>query len=75
MLEIFRSRNVAVYGILMSSDVAIGLFSMGWSSVDFVTAMQYAEDQHWLKNEGGTIRLLSAGFIEINHVERYESVP
>ena len=72
MLEIFRSRNVAVYEILMSSDVFIGLFSMGWHSADFVTALQYAEDQHWLKNEGGAIRLLSAGFIEIDNGGRYE---
>src|SRR5580704_8220618 len=73
MLEIFRSRNVAVYEILMSSDVVVGLFSMGWRSAEFVTAMQYAEDQHWLKNEGGMIRLLSAGFIEITQGGRYES--
>ena len=37
----------------MSSDVVIGLFSKGWRSADFVTALQYAEDQHWLKKEGG----------------------
>jgi hypothetical protein len=73
MLEIFRARNVAPGRVLMASDVSIGLFSKGWSGADYGAAMQYAEDQNWLKDEGGVVRLLQTGFAAIKSGKRLQT--
>lgn len=62
ILEIFRSRNVGSGECLMASDVYIGFVSKGWRETDYASAIQYAENQDWIKDEGGEIRLLDAGF-------------
>ncbi len=58
MLEIFRSRNVAAGESLMTSDVYIAFFSKGRSGADYDAAIQYAESQDWIKDEGEVLRLL-----------------
>ncbi len=49
----------------MASDVSIRLFTKGWGGAEYRAAIQYAEDQNWLKGEGGAVRLLQPGFAAI----------
>ena len=58
MLKIFRLRNVAAGESLMTSDVYIAFFSMGWSGAEYDAAIQYAQSQDWIKDEGAALRLL-----------------
>jgi hypothetical protein len=67
VLEIFRTRNVAIGEFLMSGDVALSFFARA-SGDNFQAAINYAEEQGWIEDEGTHIRLLAQGYREMQRV-------